>query len=130
MLMNNGSDSLAGNIVPALIFIFLGVVVVFTLIAMVHYVWTVPRQSSERLHQIAKKGKDVPFYLASIVGADIVLWLARSSGIYADVSFNDWIAIIAAVDIWVLSLTLTLALGAMLARRRIHALEAHEKPME
>ena len=128
--MNNGPDSLAGNIVPALIFLFLGGGIVVTLIAMVHYVWTVPRQSPERLQQIVKNGKNVPFMIAGLVGADLVLWLAMSSGAYADVSFHEWIVSIAAVDIWFLSLTLTVALGAMRARRRIRALEAHEKQME
>ena len=124
--MNNGPDSLAGNIVPALIFLFLGGGIVVTLIGMVHYVWTVPRQSSERLHQIVKNGKNVSAYIVGLVGADIVLWLVRSS----DLPLIEWIAIIAAVDIWVLSLTVSLALGAMRAGTRIRALQAHEKQME
>jgi quinol-cytochrome oxidoreductase complex cytochrome b subunit len=101
------------------------------LIAMVHYVWTVPRQSSARLHQIAKKGKDVSAYIVGLALADILFWLVRSSGAsYSDLPFNEWIAIIAAVNIWVLSLTVSLALGAMRAGTRIRALEAHEKHMD
>jgi len=132
LLMNNQLDWLAGNIVPALLLLFLGGIIVFTLIAMVYYVWTVPRQSPVRLHQIAKKGKDVPFYIVGLVGADIVLWLARPSvlSFWPDVSFNEWIVSIAAVNIWGLSLTVTLALGAIRAGTRIRALEAHEKQME
>jgi hypothetical protein len=128
--MNNQPGSLAGNIVPALIFLFLGGIIVFTLIYMVYYVWTVPRQSSVRLHQIAKKGKDVSAYIVGLVLTDIVVWLVWSSGVaYSDLPFIEWIAITAAVNIWVLSLAVTLALGAMRARTRIRALEAHEKPM-
>ena len=130
MLMQNQLIWLAGNIVPALLLLFLGGIIVFTLIYMVYYVWTVPRKSSERLHQIVKNGKNVPFMLAGLVGADIVVWLARSSGIYADVPFNEWIAAIAAEDIWILSLTVSLALGAMRAGRRMRALQAHERHME
>ena len=130
VLMQNQLDWLAGNIVPALLLLFLGGIIVFTLIAMVYYVWTVPRQSSERLQQIVKNGKNVPFMIVSLVLADILFWLVRSSGTYADIPFNEWIAIIAAVDIWFLSFTLTVALGAMRAGRCIRVLEAHEKPME
>ena len=126
LLMNNQLDSLAGNIFPALILLPLGGIIVFTLIYMVYYVWTVPRQSSARLHQIVKNGKNVPFTIVGLVGADIVLWLARPS----DLSFNEWIVSIAAVNIWVLSLTVTLALGAMRAGTRIRGLEAHEKQRE
>src|SRR5258708_6437241 len=121
VLMQNQLDWLAGNIVPALLLLFLGGIIVITLIAMVYYVWTVPRQSSVRLHQIVKNGKNVSAYIVALVLTDIVVWLVRLSGAYSDLPFNEWIAIIAAVDIWVLSLTVSLALGAMRAGTRIRA---------
>ena len=122
--MNNGPNSLADSIGLALILLFFGGIVVFTLISMVYYVWTVPRRSSTRLHQIVKNGKNVPYMIVGFVGADIVFWLAT------DLPVNESIALMAGMDIWFLSFTVSLALGAMRARTRIRALEAHEKQME
>ena len=124
--MNNGPNSLADYIGLALILLFFGGIVVFTLIAMVYYVWTVPRQSSARLHQIVKNGKNVPYMIAGLVGADILVWLTTQS----DLPFNEWIALIGGMNVWLFLFTASQALGAMRARTRIRALEAHEKQME
>jgi hypothetical protein len=123
LLMNNGPDSLAGNIVLALLLLIFGGIVVLTLISMVYYVWTVPRQSPARLHQIVKNRKNVPYMIVGFVGADILVWLTGQS----DLLFNEWIALIGGMNVWLFSFTLSLALGAMRAGRHIRALEADEK---
>ena|SRR5579875_2094625 len=108
-------ESFVDSIIPFFLLLFLGIIVAASLIYMVYYVWSIPRQPLVRLQRIAKNEKRALKLLGGLLLADLVCWLFRPSSI----PFNEWIAILVSWNIWVLCLAATVALGARRAHKKL-----------